>query len=740
MTQAERDAFVAAVRLGLVMVVLLVVLGWLLYQAAPDFRLDRVVALQPAQDARRPSWHVVDGVGRDGFVLDAGQSVRFAVAVPGDDAVLRWRDNVVRSHPDVAVRIVHQDGRRADVGVVPVTHDAWGLQRLPLDVDAGEEIDIEIAILDGRSKPGLAQCVVADVVLESRGRPVNEAAHPVRVRAQRVDLLAPRALSMASSPPTVETARVDVPGPAVLPLDEHEARSFDLEPGLEDARVQIVVHAARISPDVPTRAATVRVSQGETVLGTVPVVLRPPRSDQEWTAEFALRPDEPSRELRVELLGGENVTVGLREAFVTSVESSRRLLFDPERTKNVLLVVVEGLRADRLGAYGYAHGATPVLDDLARRGLRYERVLTPSSWALPNVASLFTGLSPVAHGMGLAEGRVLSSRAVTLARSASWSGVTTACFASGDTVSPSTGLTLGQETAWSGRAGAPELVERAIDWLADASQFHWFLTLVFDDPLYPHEVFAEDLSRVDATLDPVLLERLRPLDGRPGAAEALAHELGPMYDAEVARVDRALGRFLAALDERDLLENTLVVVVGAHGLEFFERGGRSAGQTLHDDVLTVPVLLAGPGVVGMDPPPLVEPDPIELVDVTMLLGQLGRLFPPALRSGRIPPPFGPRIPEGTMHAVLRPFEGVTRADMEASRRGSLLRIHDRATGRTSLFDLSADPEARVDLLAVEDPVAAAHAATLSQGLASAFETYYLDELERALARPVPVGR
>ncbi|MCB9899429.1 MAG: sulfatase-like hydrolase/transferase [Planctomycetes bacterium] len=740
MTRAERAAYFAALRLAAVVVAVLAAAVWLLIEGAPDFHVARVLALTPANEVDRSPGLMAGGVRRDAWVLAAGETARFHVTVPGDEAVLRFREFALRAYPDVSVRVLREDGERSEVASLTSTEGGWGVHRVPLGVDAGEQLDVELVALDGRSRPGFATLALSDVVLESDGRAVDESQHPVLGRVLRDDLLASLALEMTAAPRTVESARVDAPGPGVLPLDEHAARSLDLEAYGPDARVHLVVHAAQIAPDTPVHAGTVRVSQGEVLLGAVPVVLRPPRTEQEWLAEFDLGPsDEPST-LRLELLGTENLQVGLREAYVTVPDSHVRRPFDPDTSVNVLLVVVEGLRADRLGCYGDERARTPVLDGLARRGVRYTDLVTPSSWTLPNVASLFTGVSPVAHGVGLDDGRVLSPRAVTLARSASWSGVTTACFASSATVTPESGLLLGMETVRSGSSGAPEIVEAFDDWLVDAAQFEWFATLVLDDPLPPHETFVVDVEGRDLDPDPALVERLRPLDPRPGAAETMAFEMGPSYEGEVTRVDRALGALFDSLAARDLLDHTLVCVVGAYGLETYEHGGLLAGRTLFDEVVRVPLILAGPRVLGVDPPPVVEREPIELVDVTALLAELGRLSTSGVRSGRVPPPYGPREPGTTRHGILRPVTDVTRSDLESSRRGQWLRIHDRLSDTVSLFDLSVDPGAQVDLLAGDDPVAVAQAAAVSGGLASAFESWYLDELSRSLSRPVPVGR
>jgi arylsulfatase A-like enzyme len=394
---------------------------------------------------------------------------------------------------------------------------------------------------------------------------------------------------------------------------------------------------------------------------------------------------------------------------------------DPERRAvNVCLILVDALRPDRLGCAGWAGASTPAIDALAARGGRYRRVDAPSSWTLPNLGSVLTGVSPLSHGLGLPSRGVLDTRLPTLAQTAAWSGLTTACFSSSAELSAQTGLDRGYETHVSEALPAAVLVERALDWLVDAQQFRWFLTLDFSDlAREPWTPSPEALARLPAGGPPAaLVESLRRLDSRPGSAEALAHEVGTLYDAEVASIDAAIGALVEGLRERGLLERTLVAVVGTAGEEFYEHNGRQRGQTLFDEVVCVPVVLAGPGVRAHDGGPFVEAQPIDLVDVTRLLANLGQLSSQAGLQGRLPPPFAPADPDQILHAVLRPYPGTTTRDLDASRVGRWLSVRDNASGATSLFDLAADPGATQDLLLEHDQAARRQAEAMQTSFAN----------------------
>ena len=142
----------------------------------------------------------------------------------------------------------------------------------------------------------------------------------------------------------------------------------------------------------------------------------------------------------------------------------------------------------------------------------------------PTHATLLTGLSPLGHGLGLRKGRVISPRVTTMAQSAAWAGSMTACFRNTRWISPLTGLSRGFHRSVWRRLPATTLAEEAIDWLADAGQVQWFLTLHVDDPMPLHEPEAVDLAELPPEIDLELVARLAMLDSRPGAAESQAAE------------------------------------------------------------------------------------------------------------------------------------------------------------------------------------------------------------------------
>ena len=744
MTAAARGALLAALRLALVAAALVAFGFWWTHQKAADFTIETRVRLPvPAGTRIEPALRL-NGVEREALVVPCGRTLSLRVRVPGDDPFLRFQDGHLSAHPVLSLRLLREDGERVEVETHPTLEGAWTPRRVALPAAAGDVVTLELAALDGTGKPGLGSLFLADLVLESDGRGVDETEIPLVGRGLEADLLARRGDELVAAPPSVEEARAELPGPPCLALPPGGAATLDASSVPADGRLVLVLHVARPNPRGPAEPGAVEVRAGDELLATLPFDVPGEllASEQRHVIEFGRFAGHPV-DLALSRRGGENLFVGLREAWISSEREVPRRRRPPDQpSRNVLLVMVDALRGDRLGCQGYAGGHTPVLDALAARGGRYERVLAPSSWTLPNAATLLTGSSPLTHGLGLEPGRVLSPRLYSLAQSAAWSGVTTACFGNSPWVSPATGLDQGFETFSTRRVPAEVVVEEALDWMADRRDFPWFLVLHFADPSYPYEPLPRDLASLPVQRPlPELVERLRPLDSRPGLAEKLAMEVGPLYDAEVAGVDRALGNLLDALGAEGMLEDTLVAVVGLEGEEFFEHGGRTHGQSLWDEVVSVPAILAGPGVHGPDGGPFVARDPVELVDVATLVASLGGLSVRSRLQGRLPPPFSPALPDPTAHALLRPFGRMTERDLDATRSRRWLRLFDRTAGTESLYDLEADPGATRDLLSAPDltPEQATQLRFEADSLAAAFRQWQRGSLGVAAAQVLPVG-
>lgn len=292
-----------------------------------------------------------------------------------------------------------------------------------------------------------------------------------------------------------------------------------------------------------------------------------------------------------------------------------------ERAESVLLITIDTLRADHVGAYGLATARTPNLDALARNGARFERAWATAPITLTSHASLLTGRYPPGHGArhnGIAMGDSVPALAVTLEAA----GFQTAAFVSAFPLDRRFGLQRGfgvyddqLPRASDGRPlnerPATETVSRAIAWLQRQSLETRVLLWVH--LFEPHAPYG----------DP------RFAASRPAIAR---------YDEEITTADREAGRLLASLGNR--VASTLVVVAGDHGEAFGEHGEIGHSIFIYDTTLRVPLIFKGPRV----PAGLTVPDDVSLVDVAPSILSLldakpmdvdGRSLEPALSGGHL---------------------------------------------------------------------------------------------------------
>jgi arylsulfatase A-like enzyme len=392
---------------------------------------------------------------------------------------------------------------------------------------------------------------------------------------------------------------------------------------------------------------------------------------------------------------------------------------------NLVLISIDTLRADRLGAYGYALPTSPTLDArLAREGTVFEDVYSQSPKTTPSHMTLFTSLYPSVHGVemwarGEETGPRLHPAVHTLAEVLKGAGWDTAAFTSGANVHRSRGFDDGFDVY-----KHSDQLARTLAWLDRRRGHRFFLffhTYEVHDPYLPAPKWQSAFVHGGA---PRLLEtvaRLRDNGGgwkhahrlfwesvTPGDADD-RRSLSALYDAAIRSMDeRTLTPLLARLDALGLARDTLVVFTSDHGEAFGEHGAY-----LHDDLyagtLRVPLVLRFPGRVpaGRRIPDRVRlldvmPTVLDLLGVPAPIGIQGRSLVPLLHDGAaVPAP--PAMSEYSNHAIGRTFESI--------RHGDAAYIVDR--GVEQLFDLRTDPGEEKNLLPSAPPPLAALRAELT---------------------------
>jgi arylsulfatase A-like enzyme len=385
--------------------------------------------------------------------------------------------------------------------------------------------------------------------------------------------------------------------------------------------------------------------------------------------------------------------------------------------RNLVLISIDTLRADSLGAYGYPRPTSPLLDVVAAQGVVFEDATSTAPWTLPAHLSLLTGLYPSGHGVRTHRHR-LPDDVPTLATVLAANGFDCAAFINafflGDRFGYARGFQpyryLAESHARTGQT--PKLVGGATDWASRRRDRRFFLFVhLFDvhsdyksKRSYEQMFTTPGTHRVDGDTVGIWMAIRGDFALTP---DDLSHLKG-LYDAGIRQLDDQLAPLFEFLQRNRALEHTLVVVTSDHGEEFQDHGGMMHGGTHYQELLHVPLILAGPGV----PQGMRIAAPVSLVDV----------MPTALDLLGIP------APEGMDGRSLRPlWEGGADEDgrlllaetgpmeddaLRSLRRGHLKLIVDSRTGARHLYDLAADPGETRDLAAER----AADVAELSEQL------------------------
>ncbi len=354
---------------------------------------------------------------------------------------------------------------------------------------------------------------------------------------------------------------------------------------------------------------------------------------------------------------------------------------------NVVLISVDTLRADHVGAYGYDRPVTPNIDALARRGVRFENAISQSSWTRPAHMSIFTGLQPREHGfVGLRDLRPLEPGVPTIASVLAAHGWTTAAYTGGINMAASFGFGRGFELYRHNGRSFRDNFEDVRFWLDRNQQRKFFLFFHGYDAHTPYRGDAIDRRALGLDATPRHSMRKACRKRHPsGKMQAYVDE----YDAAVRRADRYVGKLLAELEQRGLSQRTIVVLLSDHGEEFLEHGRCFHISTLYREVLHVPLLVVAPGYAPRRVPGLV-PASVSIAPTLMdLVGIASHPFPgPSLAAAAwgLRPPVVDVFSE-TEKARPNGGDGPVRALTRKDRK----LIAFAATGEAELYDLATDP-------------------------------------------------
>jgi arylsulfatase A-like enzyme len=389
----------------------------------------------------------------------------------------------------------------------------------------------------------------------------------------------------------------------------------------------------------------------------------------------------------------------------------------------VVLITVDTLRADRVLGDGERRVPTPAIDRLAADSVVFTNARSPAPWTKPALASLLTGLSPLVHGMTTRRAR-LPDRVETLAERLQAAGYRTAGIGLNAHLERVFRLDQGfDDYRFPARAdhglalGArvlehlapqrfPELfpsteaiADVAVDWLHAHAREPFFLWLHVLDPHWPYEPPREWVEHAAVEPrrwgDPAQVTEVQAGSTKPGRAER--ERVTELYAGEIRYVDACLGRVLSTLEELGLYSRALVVFASDHGEEFWEHGRYEHGHTLYDEVLRVPLAFKLPSATTRE---RVAADVSTEALVPTVLDVLGLPYDPELLTSRSLASFlrdPAAAPPGPIFSAGTYYFGEKRGVVFEGKKLVL----ELDTGKSELFDLSADPRELRSLSAAE---------------------------------------
>ncbi len=322
---------------------------------------------------------------------------------------------------------------------------------------------------------------------------------------------------------------------------------------------------------------------------------------------------------------------------------------------NVLIYMIDTLRADHTSLYGYARDTTPYMKSLGAQGLVFDDCQVQATWTKPSVASLMTSLYSFTHGIRR-DDDTIPKGATTLAEKLRAAGYVTASLLTNPLAGRLSGLQRGFDYVleWQAvtrhvnvkedRATDSAALNRALfPWLEKHRDEPFFVYAHATDPHAPYQPpaafeakFADPAETPAFDRDFFKLKKLALSHGGFGVNRALCVKAGvdpgrfiaravDRYDAKVLHNDWRFQQLTEKMRQLGILDNTLIVVVSDHGEEFWEHGWTGHGQSLYQELARGVLLMRHPKLI---PAPRRIAEPVQLIDVMpTVLDLLGLQIP-----------------------------------------------------------------------------------------------------------------
>jgi arylsulfatase A-like enzyme len=380
---------------------------------------------------------------------------------------------------------------------------------------------------------------------------------------------------------------------------------------------------------------------------------------------------------------------------------------------NVVLIVLDTLRADHLSCYGYERKTSPNIDRFAETATLYGDCVSTAPWTLPAHASLFTGKYPFEHGAytsvsrraRMADAYPLPSEQLTLAEFLHAEGYKTGAFvANAVYCSRWTGLDQGFDRYFVKYMYAEAMMPRVFTWLERRGGRPFFLFLNLMDTHWPLNVSPRP-GFIDPPADPDVrgvsrrfAEAVLPATGP--VPQELRQKLVDQYDTAVANVDGQIGRLLAKLRALELYEQAVIVITSDHGNYFGEHFLTGHSKDVYQPALAVPLIVKAPGqsrgqVANVRISLAMVPNLICAQLPRALAGRARGLFPEAVGAERM---IAENYYSRSKDLFGKPWSDRFKRIRQAVFEGQHKYVHS-SDGQHELYDLETDPDESTNLLA-----------------------------------------
>lgn len=359
---------------------------------------------------------------------------------------------------------------------------------------------------------------------------------------------------------------------------------------------------AKKSSDVSLKASLTPVDGGNAV-----ELLSKTYSAGSWHHEMLDLSKMEGKLVKLELsaTGSSDGRIALGEA---SIRITSPKVADFGKAKNVVVLLIDTLRADKLTAYNKTYVRTPAFEKFVKEAVLFERCQAPSNWTKPSCATVLTGLHPDTHKARGHSSKVSSSIKLASEHFRTL-GFSTGAFVANGYLASEFGFNKGWNKyinfiRENKNTEAENVYKEALSFISESKDKPFFAYIQTIDPHVPYDPPDEDLKAYDPGPyeGPVrnrstgnLLEEIKRKKVTLNARDK--KHLEALYDGEITYHDRYFGHFLDGLKKMNALDNTVIIVCADHGEEFFEHESVGHGHTLFQELLHVPLVIRAPGVV-----------------------------------------------------------------------------------------------------------------------------------------------